>query len=189
MTRNGKQSRASISFLTYRSTTRGYRIPFALQWIFPPIIGVGAVFAPESPWWCVRNGHMEQAAKVVKRLLSKKEAQDPNIIQNKVSEMRLTNEHEKALSAGTQYWDCFRGIDLRRTECATFTWAVQNLCGSAFMGFSTCRQHEIHDPGDETNLSSDFYKQAGLPTSQAFNLSIAQYALGMIGTIGSWVLM
>lgn len=150
----------------------GYRIPFALQWIFPPIIGVGAVFAPESPWWCVRNGHMEQAAVVVKRLMSKAEANDPQLIQNKVSEMRLTNEHEKALSAGTQYWDCFKGIDLRRTECATFTWAVQNLCGSAFMGFSTY-----------------FYKQAGLPTAQAFNLSIAQYALGMIGTIGSWVLM
>lgn len=32
-------------------------------------------------------------------------------------------------------------------------------------------------------------KQAGLPTSQAFNLSIAQYGLGLIGTIGSWVLM
>lgn len=117
----------------------GYRIPFALQWIFPPIIGVAAVFAPESPWWLVRHGKMDQAAVVVKRLMSKAEAADPQNIQNKVSEMHLTNEHEKALSAGTQYWDCFKGIDLRRTECATFTWAVQNLCGSAFMGYSTCK--------------------------------------------------
>lgn len=27
-----------------------YKIPFALQWIFPPPILVGLIFAPESPW-------------------------------------------------------------------------------------------------------------------------------------------
>ena len=50
--------------------------------------------------------------------MSKKESHDEQTIQNKISEMKLTNEHEKALSAGTQYWDCFKGIDLRRTEVA-----------------------------------------------------------------------
>ncbi|RMZ76424.1 hypothetical protein DV737_g4811, partial [Chaetothyriales sp. CBS 132003] len=122
--------------------------------------------------WLVRHGRMEEAGKVVKRLMSKKEAADEQNIVNKLAEMKLTNEHEKALSEGTQYWDCFKGFDLRRTEVATFTWACQNLCGSAFMGFSTY-----------------FYQQAGLPTSQAFNFSIGQYALGFLGTVGSWVLM
>lgn len=98
-----------------------YKIPFALQWIFPPPIFIGLIFAPESPWWLVRHGYYDQAAKVVKRLMSKSESSDPQTIQNKISEMKLTNEHEKALSAGTQYWDCFRGIDLRRTEVACFT--------------------------------------------------------------------
>lgn len=37
--------------------------------------------------------------------------------------------------------------------------------------------------------STYFYKNAGLPTSQAFNLSLAQYGLGFVGTIGSWTLM
>ena len=37
--------------------------------------------------------------------------------------------------------------------------------------------------------STYFYKIAGLPTGQAFNLSLAQYALGFFGTIGSWGLM
>lgn len=40
----------------------------------------------------------------------------------------------------------------------------------AFMGYSTF-----------------FLEQAGLPVTQAFNLSIAQYALGICGTIVSWV--
>ena len=37
--------------------------------------------------------------------------------------------------------------------------------------------------------STYFYENAGLPTAQAFNFSMAQYALGFFGTIGSWVLM
>ena len=97
--------------------------------MFPPIIAVGVVFAPESPWWLVRHGKYEMAAKNIKRLMSKAEAANEQNVTNKISEMRLTDEHEKALSAGTQYWDCFRGIDLRRTECACVTWAVQNMCG------------------------------------------------------------
>jgi len=86
--------------------------------------------------------------------------------------MTHTNEIEKQISAGTSYLDCFRGVDLRRTEIASVTWIIQSLCGSTFMGFSTY-----------------FYQQAGLPTEQSFNLSMAQYALGMVGTIGSWFLM
>jgi MFS transporter, SP family, general alpha glucoside:H+ symporter len=149
-----------------------YRIPFALQWVFPPPILLGVIFAPESPWWLVRVGREEDAAKVVKRLMSKKERADENAVNNTISAMKLTNEHEKALSAGTSYLDCFKGIDLRRTEVACLTWACQNMCGSAFMGYSTY-----------------FYKMAGLPTEQAFNLSLAQYALGFFGTVGSWGLM
>ena len=38
-------------------------------------------------------------------------------------------------------------------------------------------------------FSTYFYKNTGLPTEQAFNLTLAQYALGFFGTIGSWVLM
>lgn len=152
------------------TTQWSYRIPFALQWMFIPPITLGAIFAPESPWWLIRHGYRERTGKVIKRLMGKNESKDENSIEIKLNEMHLTNEHEKALSAGTNYWDCFKGIDLRRTEVATVTWAVQNLSGSALMGFSTF-----------------FYQNAGLPTEQAFNLTLAQYGLGFIGTIGSWV--
>lgn len=37
--------------------------------------------------------------------------------------------------------------------------------------------------------STYFYQQAGLPTVEAFNLSMGQYALGVLGTVGSWFLM
>lgn len=71
--------------------------------------------------------------------------------------MVTTNEFEKALESGTGYLDCFRVIDLRRTEIVCVTWSVQALCGSMFMGYSTY-----------------FYEQAGLPTVDAFDLSMTQ---------------
>lgn len=37
--------------------------------------------------------------------------------------------------------------------------------------------------------SVQFYARAGLSDANAFNLNIAQYAMGAIGTIGSWFLM
>src|SRR5436305_10181957 len=76
-----------------------YRIPFALQWIFPLPILCGVIFAPESPWWLVRHDRIEEAARMVKRLTIKKQ-QDEETINNQVSMMRLTNEHEKAISEG-----------------------------------------------------------------------------------------
>jgi MFS transporter, SP family, general alpha glucoside:H+ symporter len=86
--------------------------------------------------------------------------------------MEHTNALEKAVSAGVSYKDCFKKTDLRRTEIVCCTWAVQTLCGSTFMGYSTY-----------------FYEQAGLATANAFTMSMAQFALGAIGTISSWVLM
>jgi SP family general alpha glucoside:H+ symporter-like MFS transporter len=61
--------------------------------------------------------------------MNKKERLEESNVTNTISNMKLTNEHEKALSAGTTYVDCFKGIDLRRTEVATLTWACQNMCG------------------------------------------------------------
>lgn len=52
------------------------------------------------------------------------------------------------------------------------TWAIQTLCGSTFIGFSTY-----------------FYTNAGIPDSQAFNMTLAGYGIGAFGTISSWFLM
>jgi MFS transporter, SP family, general alpha glucoside:H+ symporter len=106
----------------------------------------------------------------MRRLIAKTE--DEIVVENSVSMMRLTNEQEKAISEGTTFFDYFNGTDLRRTEIACATWACQNMCGSAFMGYSTY-----------------FYQNAGLPTEQAFNFTMVQYVLGLIGNIITWTLM
>ena len=83
-----------------------------------------------------------------------------------------TNELEKEIQKGTTYLDCFKGVDARRTEIVSTVWVIQAFCGSAFMTFSTY-----------------FYENAGLATANAFDLNMAQYALGAIGTLGSWFLI
>lgn len=156
------------------TTQWSYRLPFALQWIWPVPIMVGVYFAPESPWWLVRTGRRDEARQALRRLTSK-HRDDPNIdvdLDATISMMEQTNSMEKALVAGTSYWDCFKGINLRRTEISCLTWFAQIFSGVAFMSYSTY-----------------FYQQAGMSTEHSFTFTLVQYGLGAIGTMLSWVLM
>lgn len=47
--------------------------------------------------------------------------------------MKATNQLEMEMSTGGNFWDCFRGIDLRRTEIACMVWLTQSFCGVPFM--------------------------------------------------------
>ena len=175
-------------------TSWGYRIPFALQWMWPIPLIVGCLMAPESPWWCVRRGKISQAKHNLKRLTSLGRNPDFNV-DHTIDMMIHTNEVEKEISSGTHYWDCFKRVDLRRTEITCFVWAIQNLCGSSFMVrvclagaprslFHCVKAHRLWQ-----NFSTYFYKQAGLSDEYSFDMSIVQYALGACGTVGSWFLM
>ena len=146
-----------------------YRIPFGVQWVWPVPIIIGCLFAPESPWWHVRHNDSVAARKALQRLTSN----DPNFNPDEtIAMIEHTNELEKSLTEGTSYWDCFKGVNLRRTEIVCGVWLGQTLCGTNLMGYFAY-----------------FMTQAGLPSVQSFNLSLGQYALGLIGTLGSWYLM
>ena len=86
--------------------------------------------------------------------------------------MRLTNQFEIEVSSGAHYWDCFRGVDLRRTEIASMVWVTQAFCGVPFMSFSV-----------------QFMIQAGLDTANSFALSLAQNGIGLVGCLIAWYLM
>jgi MFS transporter, SP family, general alpha glucoside:H+ symporter len=151
-----------------RSDQWAYRIPFALQWIWPVPLLLGILFAPDSPWWLVRRGRHEEARKALRRLTSNEDAD----LGQTVAMMVHTDELEKEMSAGTTYWDCFKGTDLRRTEITCITWAIQPLCGASLMGYSAY-----------------FFEQAGLSTDISFDFSISLYAVAMVGVAVSWFFM
>lgn len=154
-----------------RSDEWGYKIPFAIQWIWPVPIIIGVALAPESPWWLIRKERPEEAREALQRLTVPERDPDFNI-DDAIAMIRSTNELEKKIGAGTSYADCFRGVDLRRTEIVCLTWATQALCGSTLMGYSAY-----------------FFQQAGLAPSNAFTMSMVQYIIGAFGTILSWPMM
>ncbi|KAK5075787.1 hypothetical protein LTR70_009821 [Exophiala xenobiotica] len=153
------------------SSQWAYRIPYAIQWIWPLPIAAIAFFAPESPWWLVRHGKLDQARAALLRLTNAKANAEFNV-EDTLAMMIHTNEMEIQQTSGTSYLDCFKGVDLRRTEVTCFTWLIQQTSGSPMIGWATY-----------------FMVQAGLSDSNAFSLGVGASAMGFAGTVGSWLLM
>lgn len=82
-------------------------------------------FAPESPYWLVRKGKLEQAAKSVRRL---GRSSGVNVAET-VAMMRRVIELEKT-EKSPSYIELFKGTDLRRTLIVCFVYAAQNLTGN-----------------------------------------------------------
>ena len=153
-----------------RTDQWGWRIPYAIQWVWPVPIIIGVLFAPESPWWLVRNGRTEDAKRSLNRLsrpgISEYDADDA------VALMILTNANEKLSREGVSYWDCFKGVDLRRTEIVCCVWMCQVFCGIWYGG----------------NIVY-FLQQINFSNEQAFNFGLGLNAVGWCGTVCSWFVM
>lgn len=96
----------------------------------------------------------------------------PYDVDNQVSMIIATDKLEKSASAGTQYSDCFKGTDLRRTEITCISWLMQSQCGSALMSYSV-----------------QFMISAGLDETHSFDFALAKYGMGGIGTVLSWFML
>jgi len=148
------------------SSSVAYKIPFALQFIFPSILLLGLPFTPESPWYLARSGNPTKALATLFRL----GYPSPS---NTLSEISKTITAEEAKSSSTSYLDCFRGSDARRTEIAMGIFAVAQLTGVVFT----------------IGYSSYFFQLAGLSASSSFSLSIGVSVLGLVGVMCSWFLI
>ncbi|KAK3669586.1 hypothetical protein LTR78_010524 [Recurvomyces mirabilis] len=160
-----------IKSMLGRTDEWAYRIPYALQWMWPPFLIVGIIFAPESPWWLVRKGRLAEAKKSLLRLTSLNRETDFDADET-VSMMVHTTKLEEKITTGASYLDCFKGTDLRRTEIVCMVWAIQNLSGNAFSNYSTY-----------------FLEQAGVSKDNSYSFAMGQYAINMVGVFGAWALM
>lgn len=161
-----------VGAVTYHFNTlddpSAYRIPIALQWMFPTPLAILMFFAPESPWWLVRRGRLEEATKSVERLGRRSLIKDT--APETVAMMRRVIELEKS-SKPPQYIELFKGSDLRRTLIVAGVYAAQNLTGNLI-----------------ANQAVYFFEQAGMATNTAFALGLITSALQMIMVMLSWIL-
>jgi SP family general alpha glucoside:H+ symporter-like MFS transporter len=139
------------------------------MWPVPLLLGV--LLAPESPWWLVRKGRTADAKKALLRLTSLNKETDFDADET-ISMMVHTTALEEKITKGASYLDCFKGTDRRRTEIVCMVWAIQNLSGNSFSGYSTY-----------------FLEQAGLEPAKAYDFALGQYGINMGGVFGAWFLM
>ncbi|CAM1505990.1 Fc.00g116270.m01.CDS01 [Cosmosporella sp. VM-42] len=156
--------------LLHQSDNWAWRIPYAVQWIFPPPIILGVIFAPESPTWLVKQGRLVDAKRSLRALTSSQVSED--YINQTVAMIAHTDALEKTLQVGTSYLDCFRGPNRRRTEIACCVWVAQVACGIWFGG------NVIY-----------FLEQAGFDPTKAFNFGVGKDAIALAGTILAWFVL
>ena len=158
-----------------RTDEWAYRIPYALQWMWPLPLIVGVAFAPESPWWLVRRNRLADAKRALLRLTSTRRREDGAATfdpDETVAMMVHTTALEDNVTRGASYLDCFKGSNLRRTEIVCMVWAIQNLSGDSFSNYSTY-----------------FLEQAGLSSHKAYDFAMGQYCFNIVGVMGAWLLM
>ncbi|OIW22541.1 maltose permease MAL31 [Coniochaeta ligniaria NRRL 30616] len=156
-----------LAGLVNRPDEWAYRIPFALQWMWPAFLIPILFYAPESPWHLVRTGKIAEAERSLERLY-RKGAVGVNV-KATLADIIHTNELEEELTSGTSYLDCFRGVERRRTEIACVAFAGQVLSGSSFAYNSTY-----------------FFQQVGLSTDTTYKLNTGGTAMALVGTLVNW---
>ena len=136
---------------------------YCVQWVWPVPLLVIAYFAPESPWWLVRKGRIEDAKKTLIRTAAPG-YWDTRNIDAYIAVIKHTDDIEKAETEGARFRDMWKGTNLRRTEIQMGVWATQVWSGTAMTAYAV-----------------QFFKQAGMSTVAAFNLNILVTSMNLVG--------
>lgn len=160
-------SAAVLKGLVNNPTQWSYRIPFATQWIWPVPLFIGFLLAPESPWYLVRKGKLDEARRALQWLSNTDHDIDYD---STVALMVQTNNIEKAEGEGVTYWDAIRRTNLRRTEIACVVCLSQITSGSALAYSGTF-----------------FYEQMGMSASTSYGLRLGGTGIALVSTGISWL--
>ncbi|KAH6686670.1 general substrate transporter [Plectosphaerella plurivora] len=153
----------------------GWRVPYGVQWVWVPPLFLVAYFCPESPWYLVRRGKIEEAEHNLRRLARKGHYTEESMRQT-IALMKHTNEMEKLEAENASYMDCFRGTNMRRTGIVCMAWTIQILNGQSI-----------------TNYAATMLRSVGMSATNAFNYNMGiqsvnifatAIAIALMGTLG-----
>lgn len=140
------------------------KAPMLIQysWLLPLFLFV--FLAPESPYFLNRQNRDEDALKVLSRV-NKDPAFDKH---GSLAIIHCVNEHEKKTSEQMGFFDCFKGVNLRRTEIAVIIYLTQQLVGSPLVFYSV-----------------NVLQKGGLSQENSLYVTMGMYALCIGSTLSS----
>lgn len=121
-----------INFGTYNDqSARAWRLPMAIGFIWPVIMGVGMLTLRESPRWAYRKGKIEDARKTI--ALSYGVAEDHPEVDREINEIKSKLEAERAGGGKHPWYEIFTGPRMAyRTLLGITLQALQQLTGANF---------------------------------------------------------
>ncbi|KAL2202409.1 alpha-glucosides permease MPH2/3 [Sarocladium strictum] len=149
----------------------GWQIPYGLQWMWIPPLFLVAWFAPESPWYLIRRGKVDEAEKSLYRLARPGHYTEETMRQT-IALMKHTNEMEKLEAENASYADCFHGENKRRTMIVCMAWLIQIFNGQSI-----------------TNYAAQMLRTVGMGATDAFNYTMGIQSVNIIATGVAIVLM
>jgi SP family general alpha glucoside:H+ symporter-like MFS transporter len=158
-----------ISIIFSRISIEGpeaYRVAFAAQWAFAAWAVVASVIIPESPLHLLKKAKIEQARKSYARLYHADTAEAG--LQTLQATLEQESSFEEVFDA-TTYWDCFKGINWRRTRIILYANLLQQCLGVSVL-----------------SNSSYFLELGGLSSSNSVMITQVGIALGLPANIISW---
>lgn len=152
-------STAVITASESRQDEWAYRVPLAVQWVFPVVLIPLVMVMPESPWWILKHGDKKGARQVLTRLMDEKDVD----IDMYLEYMRQTLEDEVD---GGSFVDCFKGSDVRRTEICCLTYFFQPLSGLYILSYAAY-----------------FLQLTGIPQNVVFKLTLGLTGLAVMASL------
>ncbi|KAH6880105.1 general substrate transporter [Thelonectria olida] len=160
-----------VAGVTYAYNKRtdewSWRVPLALQWLFPTPLLILIFLSPESPWWLIRRGRKAEALRSIERLGASSDDQ----AQQSLAMMERTVEIEAKMGGSPTLLDLFKGTDLRRTTITCLMYASQNFAGNLI-----------------ANQATFFFEQAGMSSDKSFQLNLINSCLQFVANALSWPL-
>lgn len=96
----------------YVTGTAGWRVPLALQAVFPLILLIGLFFVPESPRWLYMHDRADQAQAVLIKLHKRSDDPDHLFAKKEMLIIRQQIDYERVTKK--PFWEAFKQPSLRK---------------------------------------------------------------------------